>query len=698
MTPAASGNQRNAPPVSADAPRQGEAGGRQATDAPAESLGASIRESGHTAGNSAPAAAQHDIRSRSVTALTPAANEPEPSGGPGGGSSESSSGGGSAEASSGGGARSADRAPRVAISDLPWLTMEQLADLKAKRRRLTELQERPQSPQVRDDLESAVSAVNRAERKIALAHWYLEASRYHTMRERDWRALYFALETGKWELPGQQGLLNAALGRLATSDEFSAEDARLVNDLQKRFDDVHDLLRATGPSWRCQTRPIRTALPAGTQGQLAVESHHMPGNVLRVHVGRGTSAETTQDACYGDRYFLVPDLTLAGLTNTGGQMLYAGFRHGLLHAGELNGELLARLRDDELHSVLSGYRQSRFTRLYAKYASDEDLARSVQTVGEQARTDCSRIRKLSGDDLEDWARWLQNEAGITTLTQLITAAVYADPEYSSKALRGDAIEVNFFSIALLTPEDVELWRCRPDRYLHGSSFGFALGQLEEQGPAREFTAAANVRQCVLSPLGERLTLHDGDGAGRQATERLLGPLDDSRPGGDVGAAVATIEARASRSLAELEEYRQRHTRTAGELGTGHPLSSMVARQVSRLQDDTQRLRKDARTLKEAGAQLKAMWDRGGWPSSPDACIQAAARLALVGHLTGEMPLLSCASGRDFTQRVEQEAQYLAAVADARNGQLPPVDSDLREWSEVRQAFAHPPPRMDQVPS
>ena len=684
-TSAASGNQRNAPPSTADAQRQGEAAGRQVTVVPAGSPGFSTRESGCAAGDSAHGAAQRDIRSRFATALTLAADEPGPSVG---------SGSGSGEAASGGVVNGADRAPGSTGSDLPWLTPDQFADLQAKRRRLNELKEQAQSPQVRDDLELAIGAVDMAEEKIESAHRLLKTSRSQALSADEWRELYYALDSGKRDLPGLQGLLNAGLGRLASSDAFSPEDAGLVNDLQKRFDDVHDYLRSSGPAWRCLTRPIRTTIPAGARRPLAVESHRMPGNVLRVHIGSGKLTDTAEGAAPGARYFQVPGLTLTGLTNARGQMLYTGLRQGLLHAGELDGALLARLPDDELYSALMGYRQCLFARIYAEIAS----ARQDEMADEQARADCSRIRKLSGGDLEDWAHRLKQEAGLITLTELITAAVYANPEHLGKALGGGRFVVKFLSIALLTPADVALWHGRPEGSLHGASFGLAIGQPDEQGHENEFTAIAEFRQCVLSPVEERLCSDGGDGAGRQAAERLLGPLDDARLGGDVGAAVAAIEARASRSLDELDECRRRHALTAGESGNDHPLSLMVARQLSRLQADTQRLHKDACTLKGAGTQLKAMWDRDGWPSSPDACIQAAARLALVGHLTGEMPLLSCASGRDFTQRVEQEVQYLAAVADADNGQLPPVDPDLSVCSEVRQAFAHPPSLLDEASS
>ena len=65
---------------------------------------------------------------------------------------------------------------------------------------------------------------------------------------------------------------------------------------------------------------------------------------------------------------------------------------------------------------------------------------------------------------------------------------------------------------------------------------------------------------------------------------------------------------------------------------------------------------------------------------------AAARFALIAHLMGGIPLLSCASGMDFTRELDAEIKFLATVADSREGHLPPIGRGPGTWDHARGAF------------
>ena len=85
--------------------------------------------------------------------------------------------------------------------------------------------------------------------------------------------------------------------------------------------------------------------------------------------------------------------------------------------------------------------------------------------------------------------------------------------------------------------------------------------------------------------------------------------------------------------------------------------------------------------------MKAIWMRDGdWPCGVDEHRKVAALLALAGHLMGRVPLLSCASGRNLTERLDAEVKFLAAVANNEFGRLPPHDLDTPEWRAARDAF------------
>ena len=109
--------------------------------------------------------------------------------------------------------------------------------------------------------------------------------------------------------------------------------------------------------------------------------------------------------------------------------------------------------------------------------------------------------------------------------------------------------------------------------------------------------------------------------------------------------------------------------------------------LARLNAEEEHLENNARTLEEAGSQLKAILaGNGGLPRVADLYNTGAPRLALIAHLMGATPLLGCAKGCDYTEQVDREVKFLAAVAAHRQGHLPPIGRDLEVWERVRGDF------------
>ena len=169
--------------------------------------------------------------------------------------------------------------------------------------------------------------------------------------------------------------------------------------------------------------------------------------------------------------------------------------------------------------------------------------------------------------------------------------------------------------------------------------------------------------------------------------QLLGDENSPELGGEVMAGIGALNA-ARRELDEIEDdYNEDHTRAARDRGADHPETLEIGSIHSRVKEDLELIARRARTLEEAGKQLKALWlVEGDWPAGSDTHRHAAARLALVAHLMGETPLLSCMSDKDLTEQLDSEVKFLAAVADNQDGQLPPVDLDRVVWGSARSDF------------
>ena len=89
---------------------------------------------------------------------------------------------------------------------------------------------------------------------------------------------------------------------------------------------------------------------------------------------------------------------------------------------------------------------------------------------------------------------------------------------------------------------------------------------------------------------------------------------------------------------------------------------------------------------DAATQLKAVWAERGDRRGGGDPYKVVSRLALVGHLMGETPLVNCKSGKDRTGQLDAEVKFLATVADQGDGRLPPVDEDMARWRAARTDF------------
>ena len=238
--------------------------------------------------------------------------------------------------------------------------------------------------------------------------------------------------------------------------------------------------------------------------------------------------------------------------------------------------------------------------------------------------------------------------------EVAAAALTVDPEKARRALDGEAVAVDLYSISLLSASDSNKW-------IRQSTALFWLGKSEEGAPVYLQSSDGTTRFCQVKVRTRQFALSAAGGHVLQPSyckpqlelQALLGPMDQWHLGGLAQARVVEMKSRAEA--------------LKGDTGP--------------LRDERQRLQRQARTLSEAGQQLKALWAKhGGWPrdADGDGQFKAAARVALLGHLMGATPLLN-SDDSNLVRQLDAETRFLATVANNSNGRVPPLDLSMDVW-------------------
>ena len=673
------------PGVASESP-QGAPGVRRASENP---KGFSVRDSRQTDGSAGAAGRGRRLRRRQVAATHSALGrsegavaQPRPA------TAEGLPGGPGAR-SFGGMAEGAEPSPGSSRPRLPWLSPARNAALVQADKQLDRLVRRQKSPLLRDELTAAVGLVRRAERDALRADRLLTISREEAPGDAEWRELYFLHYRNEHEMDSCRTELEERSRRLALG--FCSRPAQLnpIYRLMERLDDVHCYYQSAGTPWIGVADRVEATLPTGPGEKVAVRSLFLPGKVLGAHFIGGYPSDEGAYRRSGTRHFHLPGLALTGLVDNLGRWLFAGLRHDIFHANELSAERLAQLSDEELEALIGDWRIQ---------PTEPGASRQAQ-----AQKDCRALRASSAG-AESLAMALQCKARDSMLAEAAVASLILYPERFRRALDGESVAVDFFSIALLTPGDVEMWSGQHERfhrYADSNTEPIRVLVYDQQGRPSQVSVRIQVRQFLLSAAEERDNLGQLQGERlAESVTRLLGPMDSAQVGGDVKAKLDAFNQAVRDARRQHVEKSVACYRFEQECGVDHPIMFLTRQELKKEDRYYELAIRSMRTLEETAKELKAMWARqGDWPAGVDAHRKVAARLALLGGLMDEIPLLSCAGGKDLTANLDSEVKFLATAANSeanrKNVHLSAEDLDTDAWRKARAAFerGHRKPEM-----
>ena len=81
------------------------------------------------------------------------------------------------------------------------------------------------------------------------------------------------------------------------------------------------------------------------------------------------------------------------------------------------------------------------------------------------------------------------------------------------------------------------------------------------------------------------------------------------------------------------------------------------------------------------SQIIDLWENEGFKKTGEDPYRLPARLAMLGHLMGMMPLFNCKSGKDRTGQMDVACKALALQMYERGGRLPPLDQPRTRMDE-----------------
>ena len=479
-------------------------------------------------------------------------------------------------------------------------------------------------------------------------------------------------------------------------DEAKAARGRTPN-LKRMFHTARNQAINDQP-WGQITNRVHTSMPDEPNRSVTVESRIVPGKAFATHFAEGYPSNGV-NCSDRTQYKHVPNLAQTTLTNGSGEVLFSGFRHGVLDSYDIDAEYLASLPDADLRTMIGDL-----------------LAREAPADGSREEFVEEQLALIRSDPraAQRAAETMRGQASREMASEMAVAALAADPGKLQDALDGDTVDVALSSISLLTPDSLRnlAGSARSDERTMLNHQTEALRQLAERNPVelrvrdddgslrtvrvnvrlRQFNFGVNagaVGRARVGPVsipsqtpGWRNLMGWGFAMDRNSPQlqRLFGEANAAGLGGDVANRLADMR----REAAERTEYLGQIEAMIAIRGSasGGNLQRNAAMQRAELAT----LNKRIESLDGAARQAKAIWASNDYRRGGGDPFKMVSRLALVGHLMGETPLFNCKSGKDRTGQLDAEVKFLATAADESGGRVPAPDESMEAWRPVRNDF------------
>ena len=468
-------------------------------------------------------------------------------------------------------------------------------------------------------------------------------------------------------------------------------------DLKRQFHEARNQVINRQP-WGEVTNRIRTSMPGEPGHAVNVDSRIVPGKAFAAHFPEDYPANGV-NCSDRTQYKHVPNLAQTTLTNNSGEVLFSGFRHGVLDPYDIDAKYLASLPDASLRTMI-----------------DDLLARDVPADGSREAFVEEQLALIRSDPkaAQRAAGTMRAQAGRDMASEMAVAALVADPDKLRQALDGKTVDVALSSISVLTPDSLRnlAGKAKADERTMLNHQTAALGQLANRGPVelrvrdddgelhtvtvnvqlRQFNFGVNagaVGRARVGPVsipsqtpGWRNLMGWGFAMERNnpQLQQLFGQANASELGGDVGDRLFLMRREAEQLTAEVEDVEDYIAMREGED------TSDLDEEAATLRAQLASVNKRIETLDSAARQAKAIWASNDYRAGGGDPFKMVSRLALVGHLMGETPLFNCKSGKDRTGQLDAEVKFLAAAADESGGSVPAPDQSMEAWRPVRNDF------------
>ncbi|MCY4059373.1 MAG: hypothetical protein OXG44_15375, partial [Gammaproteobacteria bacterium] len=276
--------------------------------------------------------------------------------------------------------------------------------------------------------------------------------------------------------PGQAAPLPVAhpkVGQARMLQEFIRFRLGESNAAQGRTPDLKRLFHTArnhvinDQPWGEVTNRIQTSMPGEPDRTVAVDSRIVPGKTFAAHFAEDYPSNGI-NCSDRTQYKHVPNLAQTTLTNSSGEVLFSGFRHGVLDSYDIDAEHLASMPDAELRTMIGDL-----------------LAREVPADARDAFVD-GQVASIRSDPkaAQRAADTMRGQASRGMASEMAVAALVADPLKLQDALDGDTVDVALSSISVLTPDSLRnlAGRARDDERTMLNHQTEALRQLAARNP------------------------------------------------------------------------------------------------------------------------------------------------------------------------------------------------------------------------